>query len=212
MENNAPSNYFIVQYNTSFNSDQWVSAKTVDSTQNTANIVLRSWANYTFRVIATNKIGQSFPSLHTKKVCTIYPDRPEKNPSNVRSIGNLRGYLVIEWTVGGIVNVIDYGKCSKILNTFLCLLSNKMLVIKVEIYKMLVRIANREDLYNYKSSVNTKYRIRTIVTGLQIRVRFGKLFSLFLIKTYSVGTPKNCLNETVLLTIQNTCLNSWVRK
>ena len=106
MENNAPSNYFIVQYNTSFNSDQWVSAKTVDSTQNTANIVLRSWANYTFRVIATNKIGQSFPSLHTKKVCTIYPDRPEKNPSNVRSIGNLRGYLVIEWTVGVINNVI----------------------------------------------------------------------------------------------------------
>ena len=100
MENNAPSQYFIVQYNTSFNPDQWVSAKTVDSSQNTANVELYSWANYTFRVIATNKIGASFPSLHTKKVCTIYQDRPEKNPSNVRSIGNKRGYLVIEWTVG----------------------------------------------------------------------------------------------------------------
>lgn len=99
MENNAPSQYFIVQYNTSFNPDQWISAKTVDSTQNTANIELISWANYTFRVIATNKIGQSFPSSHTKKVCRIYHDRPMKNPANVRSIGNKRGYLVIEWTV-----------------------------------------------------------------------------------------------------------------
>ena len=38
-----------------------------------------------------------------------------------------------------------YGKCSKILNTFLVLFSNKMLVIRAGIHKMLVRIANRED-------------------------------------------------------------------
>ena len=37
-----------------------------------------------------------------------------------------------------------YGKCSKILNTFL-LFSNKMLDIKVGIHKVLVRITNRED-------------------------------------------------------------------
>ena len=34
---------------------------------------------------------------------------------------------------------------SKILNTFLFLFSNKMLVIKAGIHKILVRIANRED-------------------------------------------------------------------
>ena len=44
-------------------------------------------------------------------------------------------------------------------------------------------------------------------TGLQIRVCIGKLFSLFLFKTYVVGTQKNRLNETVLLSAQNTCLN-----
>ena len=38
-----------------------------------------------------------------------------------------------------------YGKCSKILNTFLFLISNKLLVFRTGIHKMLVRIAIRED-------------------------------------------------------------------
>ena len=38
-----------------------------------------------------------------------------------------------------------YGKCSKISKTFLVLFSNKMLVIRAGIHKMLVRIANGED-------------------------------------------------------------------
>ena len=44
-------------------------------------------------------------------------------------------------------------------------------------------------------------------TGLQIREGIGKLFSSFLTQTYVVGTQKNRLNETVLLSTQNTCLN-----
>ena len=36
-------------------------------------------------------------------------------------------------------------KCSKMLNTFLFLFTNKILVIRAGIHKMLVRIANRED-------------------------------------------------------------------
>ena len=38
-----------------------------------------------------------------------------------------------------------YSKCPKISNSFLFLFSNKILVIRVGIYKMLVRLANRED-------------------------------------------------------------------
>ena len=38
-----------------------------------------------------------------------------------------------------------YGKCSKILNTILFLISTKMFVIRDGVHKMLVRIANRED-------------------------------------------------------------------
>ena len=37
-------------------------------------------------------------------------------------------------------------------------------------------------------------------------------FLYFSSKTYVVGTQKNRLNETVLLSTQNTCLNWWVRK
>ena len=37
-----------------------------------------------------------------------------------------------------------YSKCSKITNIFLCLFSNKMLIIRVGIHIMLVRKANRE--------------------------------------------------------------------
>ena len=39
----------------------------------------------------------------------------------------------------------DYGKHSKILNTFLFLLLNKMLCIKAGIHNIHVRIRNRED-------------------------------------------------------------------
>ena len=38
-----------------------------------------------------------------------------------------------------------YGKCSKILNTFLFLFFNKMLVFRTVRHKMLVWVANRED-------------------------------------------------------------------
>ena len=43
--------------------------------------------------------------------------------------------------------------------------------------------------------------------GLQIRVCNGKLLLYFSSKTYVVGTLKNRLNETVLLSTQNKYLN-----
>ena len=43
------------------------------------------------------------------------------------------------------VRWVKYSKRSKILNTFLFLFSNKMLVFRAGIHKLLVRIANRED-------------------------------------------------------------------
>ena len=43
-------------------------------------------------------------------------------------------------------------------------------------------------------------------------MRTQNFFSYFSTKTYVVGTQKNRLNETVLLSTQNTCLTLWVRK
>ena len=40
---------------------------------------------------------------------------------------------------------ISYCKCSKISNTFLLLFADKVLVIRAQIYKMCVRIANRKN-------------------------------------------------------------------
>ena len=45
-----------------------------------------------------------------------------------------------------------YSKCSKISNTFLFLLSNKMLVIMAGIYIMLVILANKEEPHQTVSS------------------------------------------------------------
>ena len=42
-------------------------------------------------------------------------------------------------------SISTYCKCSKVSNTFLFLFSNKMLIFRAGIHKMLVRIANRED-------------------------------------------------------------------
>ena len=56
----------------------------------------------------------------------------------------------------------------------------------------------------YRPKINMETKIET---GLTIRVRNGKLFSLFLSKTYVVGTQKNRLNETVLLSTLHICLN-----
>ena len=50
-----------------------------------------------------------------------------------------------------------------------------------------------------------------VVSGLEYQCIIKKKFC-FSTKTYVVGTQKNSLNEMVLLSTQNTCLNWWIRK
>ena len=62
-----------------------------------AEVVLSPWANYTFRVVARNKIGTSIPSIPSK-VCTTPEAPPDKNPSNVKGEGSRKDNMIISWS------------------------------------------------------------------------------------------------------------------
>jgi len=98
-ENFAPILNFIVQFNTTFMPDTWYDIAT-NISQNDRRLVanLSPWGNYTFRVIARNKIGLSLPSMQTFNVCSTQPDVPTKNPENVIGEGDQPNNLVIFWT------------------------------------------------------------------------------------------------------------------
>lgn len=97
-DNRAPILYYTIQYNTSFTPDIWSNAlENVPSTDFTQHVEMSPWTNYTFRIIAHNKIGPSQPSKHSES-CTTQPDVPFKNPDDVRGEGTTPTNLVISWT------------------------------------------------------------------------------------------------------------------
>ena len=57
------------------------------------------WGNYSFRVLARNKIGISLPSQQSYNICTTQPGVPVNNPQDVIGEGDEPGNLVIFWTV-----------------------------------------------------------------------------------------------------------------
>ncbi|KAK7793446.1 hypothetical protein R5R35_010061 [Gryllus longicercus] len=98
-DNRAPILHYTIQYNTSFTPDTWeVAYDSVPATDMAYTVPMSPWANYTFRVIAWNKIGQSVASSHSHQ-CTTQADVPYKNPDNVEGKGTDPNNLVIHWTV-----------------------------------------------------------------------------------------------------------------
>ncbi|ESP02510.1 hypothetical protein LOTGIDRAFT_138283 [Lottia gigantea] len=96
--NNAPIQYFVVQYNTSFNPDQWNFGLKAQPTETDVTLPLSPYANFTYRIVAYNKIGESDPSFPSDKKCTTSAKLPSKNPENVRTIGYRKNMLYMEWT------------------------------------------------------------------------------------------------------------------
>ncbi|XP_077544625.1 neuroglian-like [Haemaphysalis longicornis] len=94
----ALTHNYMVQSNASFAPENWEYAVVNISATNTkSNVSMRPWANYTFRVLARNKIGISLPS-EASSMCTTPEDVPYKNPDDVMASGNRFEHLVISWT------------------------------------------------------------------------------------------------------------------
>lgn len=96
-DNRAPILAYTIQFNTSFTPDSWeVTFEHVPATETRFKVEMSPWSNYTFRVIARNKIGPSLPSDHSP-MCTTPPDVPHKNPDNVEGRGSQPTNLVVSW-------------------------------------------------------------------------------------------------------------------
>ncbi|XP_055389470.1 neuroglian isoform X2 [Condylostylus longicornis] len=97
-DNRSPILHYTIQYNTSFTPETWeVAFEKVPSTDFSHRVPMSPWANYTFRVIAHNKIGPSIPSPNGES-CSTQPAVPGKNPYNVIGKGTNPNNMVISWT------------------------------------------------------------------------------------------------------------------
>lgn len=94
----APILSYDIQQNTSAKPDVWESAFwNVPASDPRFTLSLQPWLNYTFRVIARNKIGQSLPS-EPSQTCTSDKAQPYTNPTDVKGKGTTPNNLVISWT------------------------------------------------------------------------------------------------------------------
>uniref|UniRef100_A0A8C3U2M9 Neuronal cell adhesion molecule n=1 Tax=Catharus ustulatus TaxID=91951 RepID=A0A8C3U2M9_CATUS len=74
----------------------WHYQTEVPGTQTTVKLKLSPYVNYSFRVIAVNKIGRSQPSEPSDQYLTKSAS-PDENPANVQGIGSEPDNLVITW-------------------------------------------------------------------------------------------------------------------
>ncbi|XP_054168536.1 neuroglian-like isoform X2 [Oppia nitens] len=94
----APILSYSIQFNTSFSPDNWEDAfVNIPAPDTKFKVAMSPWANYTFRVIARNKIGSSEPS-GSSAMCSTQEEVPHRNPENVVGRGTAPDNLLIRWT------------------------------------------------------------------------------------------------------------------
>ncbi|XP_041252005.1 neuronal cell adhesion molecule isoform X3 [Onychostruthus taczanowskii] len=96
-ENNSPITSFVIEYEDALHEPGvWHYQAEVPGTQTTVQLKLSPYVNYSFRVIAVNKIGRSQPSEPSEQYLTKSAS-PDENPANVQGIGSEPDNLVITW-------------------------------------------------------------------------------------------------------------------
>ncbi|XP_064511987.1 neuronal cell adhesion molecule isoform X19 [Pseudopipra pipra] len=96
-ENNSPITHFVIEYEDGLHEPGvWHYQTEVPGTQTTVQLKLSPYVNYSFRVVAVNKIGRSQPSEPSEQYLTKSAS-PDENPANVQGIGSEPDNLVITW-------------------------------------------------------------------------------------------------------------------
>ncbi|XP_068231636.1 uncharacterized protein [Palaemon carinicauda] len=98
-DNNAPLQGYVIQYITQFHPDDWKDAENqIPSSEMTYSVQMSPGMNYTFRLLAFNRVGMSNPSEDTYE-CASPGLPPSHHPNNVTVVPNAPGSLHISWDV-----------------------------------------------------------------------------------------------------------------
>ncbi|XP_066543240.1 neuronal cell adhesion molecule a isoform X12 [Amia ocellicauda] len=96
-EHNSPIQKFIIEYEDSLHQPSvWLPMTEVPGTKTTAQLKLSPYVNYSFRVLAVNKVGPSVPSYPSRQYITD-PAAPDEYPSHIEGAGTEPDNLVIKW-------------------------------------------------------------------------------------------------------------------
>ncbi|CAL1543864.1 unnamed protein product, partial [Lymnaea stagnalis] len=97
--NGANITYYIVQFSLDdkYETTWFDFYEEISGDKTTSQVELSPYGIYMFRVLARNEVGTSKPSAVPSRKCTTPPDRPDRNPSKVRTRTDKKGFLVIEW-------------------------------------------------------------------------------------------------------------------
>ncbi|KAK8753300.1 hypothetical protein OTU49_003732, partial [Cherax quadricarinatus] len=98
-DNNAPVQGFFIEYTTSYHPDVWKAATNkIPASSTSFSVGMSPGLNYTFRVLALNRVGMSGPSEDTFE-CFPPGLAPDHHPYNVTVTGTAPGTLLISWQV-----------------------------------------------------------------------------------------------------------------